>query len=67
MPRKKPVSLRARVEALEKKLAREIAKRKRAEKALAESAGEEERKVKQVKSQVDVGSTFTFTLPLVTS
>jgi GAF domain-containing protein len=38
MPRKKPVPLRARVEALEKKLAREVAKRKRVEKALAESA-----------------------------
>jgi signal transduction histidine kinase len=37
MARKKPVPLRARVEALEKKFAREVAKRKHAEKARAES------------------------------
>ena len=37
MPRKKPVPLRARIEALEKRLQRETARRKRAEQALAET------------------------------
>ena len=37
MPRKKPVPLRARIDALEKRLQRETARRKRAERTLAET------------------------------
>jgi signal transduction histidine kinase len=41
MARKKPVPLRARIDALEKRVAREVAKRKRAENARADSAARE--------------------------